>query len=94
MATFRFYQDKEVKTWVRDYYNVEAETLEDAMKQIQDAKESLEDLEYDSDNVEFDYRDDSVIFDACNEDWNTLIVFSCDLEDNGQDGEVLTLGKE
>ena len=94
MATFRFYQDKEVKTWVRDYYNVEAETLEDAIKQIQDAKESLEDLEYDSDNVEFDYRDDSVTYDACCPDWEMLIVFSCDLEGNGQDGEVLTLGKE
>lgn len=94
MATFRFYQDKEVKTWVRDYYNVEAETLEDAIKQIQEAKESLEDLEYDSENVEFDYRDDYITFDACNLDWETLIVFSCDLEDNGQDGDILTLGKE
>lgn len=93
MATFRFYQDKEVKTWVRDYYNVEAETLEDAIKQIQEAKESLEDLEFDYDNVEFDYRDDSVIY-ACQEDWYRLIVFSCDLEDNGPDGEVLTLEKE
>lgn len=94
MATFSFYQDKEVKTWVRDYYNVEAETLEDAIKQIQEAKESLEDLEFDSDNVEFDYRDDSVIFYTCQEDWYRLIVFSCDLEGNGQDGEVLTLGRQ
>lgn len=30
MAKFRFYQDKEVTTWVRDYFNVEAETLDEA----------------------------------------------------------------
>lgn len=91
MATFRFYQDKEVTTWVRDYYNVEAETLEDAIKQIKEAKESLEDLEYDSDNVEFDYRDDSSMYDSLQEEWESLSIYSCDLEEKDQDGEILTL---
>ena len=34
MAKFRFYQDKEVKTWVRDYFNVEAETLDEAIEYV------------------------------------------------------------
>lgn len=34
MAKFRFYQDKEVKTWVRDYLNVEAETLDEAIDYV------------------------------------------------------------
>lgn len=94
MAKFRFYQDKEVKTWVRDYYNVEADTLSDAIKQIQDAKKSLEDLECDSDNVEYDYRDVDVVIQSCEEDYTTLCIFSCDLENEGKDGDILTLGKE
>lgn len=36
MAKFRFFQDKEVKTWVRDYFTVEADTLEEAIKIIED----------------------------------------------------------
>ena len=51
----------------------------------------MEDLECDSGNVEFDYRDDSVITDACQETWERLFIFSCDLEDDGEDGEILEL---
>ena len=41
MAKFRFFQDKEVKTWVRDYFTIEADTLEEAIKIIEDADTSI-----------------------------------------------------
>ena len=31
MAKFRFSQEKQVVTWVRDYFYVEAETLDEAI---------------------------------------------------------------
>ena len=32
MAKFRFSQDKQITTWVSDYYYVEADCLEDAIR--------------------------------------------------------------
>ena len=46
MAKFKFYQDKEVKTWVRDYFTVEADNLEDAIAYIENMDCSFEDDEY------------------------------------------------
>lgn len=57
MAKFRFYQETEVKTWVRDYYTVEADTIEEAIKIIKDADTSLDRLECEDKRVEFDERD-------------------------------------
>lgn len=57
MAKFRFAQEKQVVTWVRDYYYVEADTLEDAIAIIEDAETSMEELEENDDRVTFDERD-------------------------------------
>ena len=57
MAKFRFAQEKQITTWVRDYYYVEAETLEDAIAIVEEADTSLEELEYDDKRVQFDERD-------------------------------------
>lgn len=34
--TFGFYQDRKVTIWSRDYFSVEAETREDAIKRIEE----------------------------------------------------------
>lgn len=83
MAKFRFFQDKEVKTWVRDYYTVEAESLEEAIKIIEDADTSLDRLECKDKRVEFDERDmDAAMEWLCN-DSNEFpkkySIHSCDL---------------
>jgi hypothetical protein len=57
MAKFRFAQEKQITTWVRDFYEIEAETLEDAIAIIEDAGTSLEELECDDKRVQFDERD-------------------------------------
>lgn len=83
MAKFRFFQDKEVKTWVRDYFTVEADTLEEAIKIIEDADTSLDRLESKDKRVEFDERDmDAAMEWLCN-DSNEFpqkySIHSCDL---------------
>ena len=80
MAKFRFYQDKEVKTWVRDYYEVEADSLEDAIDFIQKEGTNMEQLEYKyPDRVSFDERDDDQMFDLL-EDQNptNFEIYPCD----------------
>lgn len=80
MAKFRFYQDKEVKTWIRDYYEVEADSLEDAIAFIQKEDTSMEQLEYKyPDRVSFDERDDDQMFDLM-DDQNptTFEIYPCD----------------
>lgn len=68
MAKFRFSQEKQVVTWVRDYFYVEAETLDEAIAIIQDADEPLERLELQDKRVEFDERDmDTAIEWFCND---------------------------
>ena len=94
MATFRFYQEKEVKTWVRDYYNVEAETLEEAIKIIQDADTSLDRLEYeDPDRVAFVERDmDTAMEWFCNDsnEFPTKYsIHSCDLYNADEPDEII-----
>lgn len=83
MAKFRFYQDKEVKTWVRDYFNVEADTLEEAIKIIEDADTSLDRLEREDKRVEFDERDMDITMEWFCNDSNTFperySIHSCDL---------------
>ena len=84
MAKFRFYQDKEVKAWIRDYYTIEAGTLEEAIKVVKDADCTLEDLEEKDNRAEFLYRDwawmQDAIFDY-EQDMIGFSIFSCDLED-------------
>ena len=69
MAKFRFFQEKEVKTWVRDYFNVEAETLEEAIEYVKNMGCPFEDDECKKDTkVEFEYRDT---------DWTNEVLWDC-----------------
>ena len=95
MAKFRFYQDKEVKTWVRDYYDVEADTLEEAIKRVKDADCTLEDLVYKDSRVSFLCRDwdwmQDALVDVFEADMIGFSIFSCDLEDRCEaDCEVVS----
>ena len=95
MAKFRFYQDKEVRTWVRDYFRVEAETLDEAIEYVMNMGCTLEDEECNKGTkVEFERRDWDWITDclAQNADSERPLrygFYSCDLEDEGAlDSEV------
>ena len=94
MAKFRFYQDKEVKTWVRDYYNVEAETLDEAIEYVKNMGCPFEDDECKPNTkVEFEYRDtdwmiDNLI-DLANEEPIRYSIFSKDLDATDEDSEVV-----
>ena len=83
MAKFRFYQETEVKTWVRDYYTVEADTIEEAIKIIKDADTSLDRLECEDKRVEFDERDMDAamewLYNDSNEFPKKYSIRSCDL---------------
>lgn len=93
MAKYRFYQDKEVKTWVRDYFTVEADTLEEAIKIIEDADTSLDRLECEDKRVEFDERDmDAAMGWLCN-DSNAFpkrySIHSCDFYNADEPDEII-----
>lgn len=95
MAKFRFFQDKEVKTWVRDYFNVEAETLDEAIEYVKNMGCPFEDDECEPNTkVEFERRD----WDWSNEQLIDLVdmdapirysIFSKDLDDYEQDTEIV-----
>ena len=94
MAKFRFYQDKEVKTWVRDYYNVEAETLDEAIEYVKNMGCPFEDDELKpKSKVEFEYRDTDWMFDQiidlADEDPIRYSIFSKDLDATDEDSEVV-----
>lgn len=95
MAKFRFFQDKEVKTWVRDYFNVEAETLDEAIEYVKNMGCPFEDDECKHDTkVEFDYRDtdwtNEVLWDCMDaDDPIRYSIFSKDLDDYEQDPEIV-----
>lgn len=75
---FEFYQDKEIKSWVRDYFTVEAESLEEAIMLIKNGNEELEDLECDfPGEVEFTYRDDHGLFEDI-EDGRWMAIYKAD----------------
>ena len=94
MAKFRFYQDKEVKTWVRDYFNVEAETLDEAIEYVKNMGCPFEDDELKpKSKVEFEYRDtdwmiDNII-DLANEEPIRYSIFSKDLDAIDEESEVV-----
>lgn len=85
MTKFRFYQDKEVLTWVRDYFEVEADNLEDAIAHVK-RMGTLEDAEDDKDSrVSFLRRDWDWMYDcladcANENETSRFLIFSCDLE--------------
>ena len=86
MAKFRFYQDKEITSWVRDYFEVNAETLEDAIALVKDSDCSLDEMESKDANVAFLHRDwdwmHDVLADCCDQDVPERYgIYSCDLDD-------------
>ena len=93
MAKFRFYQEKEVKTWVRDYYDVEADNLEEAIKIIEDADTSLDRLECEDKRVEFNERDmDTAMEWLCNGSNafpERYSIHSCDLYNADKNDEII-----
>ena len=95
MAKFRFYQDKEVKTWVRDYFNVEAETLDEAIEYVKNMGCPFEDDECKPNTkVEFEYRDTDWMFDqiidlADEDEPIRYSIFSKDLDATDEDSEVV-----
>lgn len=87
MAKFRFAQEKQITTWVRDYYVVEAETLDEAIAIVEEAGTSLEELEYNDKRVEFVENDGDFMY----ENWDnrfptTYRVISCDTEEEIVEG--------
>jgi hypothetical protein len=95
MAKFRFFQDKEVKTWVRDYFNVEAETLDEAIEYVKNMGCPFEDDECKHDTkVEFEYRDTDWMFDQIIDLASIFApvrysICSKDLDDTEQDSEIV-----
>lgn len=95
MAKFRFYQDKEVKTWIRDYFNVEAETLEEAIEYVKNMGETFEDNECKKGTkVEFYERDVDLMLNTIVEadtynKTERYSIFSCDLDAVHEDSEVV-----
>lgn len=95
MKKFRFYQDKEIKAWIRDYFTVEAESLEDAIALIKNDGEDLGVLEtrYNG-RIKFQERDiDTSLEWFSNGSFSEIpiryAIFSCDIEGDGEDGEIL-----
>lgn len=84
MTKFRFAQEKQITTWVRDYYTIEADSLEDAIAIVEQADTSLEELECTDNRVQFDERDvDNMITwsGEINDFPTRYIVIACDIEE-------------
>lgn len=99
MAKFKFYQDKEVTTCVRDYYEVEANTLEDAIEYVKNMGCSFDEDELKSGSkVEFikrdwDWNSDFLVDFADSRFPIRYTIVSCDLEggDDEYDCEVVNV---
>lgn len=95
MAKFKFYQDKEVKTWIRDYFNVEAETLEEAIEYVKNMGCTFDEDECKKGTkVEFYDRDVDLMLNTIVEadtfgESGRYSIFSCDLEDANEDSEIV-----
>ena len=98
MTQFKFYQDKEVKTWIRDYYTVEAETLEEAIEYVKNMGCTFEDAECKKDTrVEFYERDVDLMLNTIVEadtygESGRYSIFSCDLDAVNEDSEIVRIG--
>ena len=95
MAKFRFFQNKEVKTWVRDYFNVEAETLDEAIEYVKNMGCPFEgDERKPNTKVEFECRDtdwmiEQIIDLADADEPIRYSIFSEDLDAIDEDSEVV-----
>lgn len=82
MAKYRFAQEKQITTWVRDFYEIEADSLDDAIAIVEEADMSLEELEYNDKRVEFIENDGDFMYENwTNEFPNTYRVISCDTDE-------------
>lgn len=98
MAKFTFYQDKEVKTWVRDYYQVEANTIEEAIEFIKGVGNDalMDEIEYKHPGkVEFNFRDSDWMFEQLvdlsdADEPKRYSIYTPDKEEFGGDMEVIS----
>jgi hypothetical protein len=86
MAKFRFAQEKQVTTWVRDFYNVEAESLEEAIEIVRQGGKCMESLECDDSRVTYDERDADNSYQWLTEDADNgypsnYAIICCDTDD-------------
>ena len=88
MAKFKFYEDRQITAWTRDYFEVEAETLDDAISLIKQNNVRLDELELKNKDVEWLYRDGDVMWDTM-EDTDKFGIYSCDLELEGEESEII-----
>ena len=89
MAKFKFYEDRQITAWTRDYFEVEAETLDEAIALIKEHNVRLDELELKNKSVEWLYRDGDVMWDTM-EDTDKFGIYSCDLEDEcAMDAEII-----
>lgn len=92
MAKFKFYEDRQITAWTRDYFEVEAESLDDAISLIKQNNVRLDELELKNKAVEWLYRDGDVMWDTM-EDTDKFGIYSCDLEDEcAMDAEIISVG--
>ena len=72
MAEFKLYVDSLYPAWYRDYYTIEAETIEEAVQMIKDYEvdpdesEPLYEVEQEAIRTEI-YSDDKLIYSSKNE---------------------------
>ena len=88
MAKFKFYEDRQITAWTRDYFEVEAETLDEAIALIKEHNVRLDELELKNKSVEWLYRDGDVMWDTM-EDTDKFGIYSCDLELEGEESEII-----
>lgn len=88
MAKFKFYEDRKITAWTRDYFEVEAESLEDAIALIEKYNCGLDELEGKHMVANWLYRDGEVLYDTI-EETETFGIYSCDLELEGKESEII-----
>lgn len=88
MGKFKFYEDRKVTAWTRDYFEIEAESLEDAIALIKHHKVGLDKLECKYKVANFLYREGDILLDTI-EETDTFGIYSCDLELDGKESEIL-----
>lgn len=91
MAKFIFYQDTQVVTYVRDYYSIDADNIEEAVEIVKNADTTLDELENNDERVVWKCRDKSIM-EECINDTGKYSIFSADLSIDYGDGEIINRG--
>lgn len=71
MKTFKLFEDQLIKVWRRTYYEIEAETLEEAI-------ESIRELDADSDECETLYETEEYLGPGDNDNCPTHEIYNRD----------------